>query len=177
MSSVYVCPLSQVPYAVRTVRPSHLITLLDPKDVIPTPEGIDPNRHLRLGINDIVDPHPDYVVPEDHHVERIVGFIRTWDGREPMLIHCWAGISRSTATAFIALCMRNSPGREGAIAKSMRAHAPHVHPNKRIVAYADAILGRKGAMVEAVERLGPGRIVYEGVLFGVPIKFDDADHE
>ena len=42
---VYVCPLSQVPVAVAQLKPSHLITLLDPQDAIETPKGMKPNRH------------------------------------------------------------------------------------------------------------------------------------
>ena len=176
MPAVYVCPLNQVPQAVRKIQPSHLITLLDPKDVIPTPEGIHPEHHLKIGINDIIEPLPGQIVPEPFHVERVIQFIETWKGERPLLVHCWAGISRSTATAFIALCMRNPHVDEMTIAKAMRAKAAHVHPNKRIVAFADALMGRKGRMIEAVERLGPGRIVYEGVLFGVPLKFDANTH-
>ena len=172
MPAVYVCPLAQVPSAVVQVRPSHLITLLDPKDIIATPEGIEPDRHLKLGVNDINEPHPDYVAPEGHHVERLISFIKTWEGSDPLLVHCWAGISRSTASAFIALCMNNEGVSELEIARSMRSAAPHIHPNRRIVAYADNLLGRDGRMIAAIEALGPGRIVYEGVLFGVPLRFE-----
>jgi predicted protein tyrosine phosphatase len=174
MPAVYVCPLVQVPSAVQTLNPSHLITLLDPKDIIPTPDGIHPDFHLRVGINDIVETLPGQIAPETHHVERVIEFIQTWQGERPLLVHCWAGISRSTATAFIALCMRNPDIPEIVIAKAMRAQAAHVHPNKRIVGFADQLLNRGGRMVDAVERLGPGRIVYEGKLFGLPMTFDAA---
>jgi predicted protein tyrosine phosphatase len=171
MPAVYVCPLARVPSAVLELKPSHLITLLDPKDVIPTPEGIAPDRHLKIGINDVSVPHPDHVAPEPHHVERVINFIDTWSGDAPLLVHCWAGISRSSATAFIALCMRNDGHDEFDILAEMRARAPHIQPNRRIVGFADTILGRDGRMIEALDALGPGRIVYEGALFGVPMKF------
>lgn len=171
MPAVYVCPLARVPSAVAEVRPSHLITLLDPKDIIPTPDGVDPERHLRIGINDVTVPHPDHVAPESIHVERLISFIDTWSGEAPLLVHCWAGISRSTATAFIALCMRNEGHDELAILRAMRARAPHIHPNRRIVTFADKLLNRDGRMIEAVDAIGPGRIVYEGALFGVPMAF------
>jgi predicted protein tyrosine phosphatase len=176
MPAVYVCPLSRVPSAVAEVRPSHLITLLDPKDVIPTPEGVHPDRHLKLGVNDVLDAHPNHIAPEPYHVERLIRFIEGWSGADPLLVHCWAGISRSSATAFIALCMNNPDASEAAIARAMRRTAPHIHPNRRIVAFADTILDRDGRMIEAIDALGPGRIVYEGVLFGVPLIFDQPPH-
>lgn len=173
MPTVYVCALSQVERSVREVKPSHLITLLDPKDIIATPKGLTPERHLRVGVNDITAAHPDYVAPESHHVERIVAFLKDWDAEAPLLVHCWAGVSRSSATAFIALCMNHEEQLESRIARAMRARAPHISPNRRIVALADDLLGRKGRMVDAVDRLGPGRIVFEGTLFGTPLTLDD----
>ena len=35
--------------------------------------------------------------PDDEHVERLVDFVRGWDRAAPLVIHCYAGISRSTA--------------------------------------------------------------------------------
>ena len=55
------------------------------------------------------------------------------------------------------------------MARLIRARAPHAHPNKLMVSHADRIMGRKGRMVEAVEKLGPGVVLWEGHLFGVPL--------
>ena len=70
MPLIYVCPKSQVPDAAERLRPSHLITLLDPTDEMPTPEGILAHRHLKLGLNDIVQSLPDHGAhaadPDDH---------------------------------------------------------------------------------------------------------------
>jgi len=49
MPLIYVCPKSQVPDVAERLKPSHLITLLDPADHMPTPEGLAADRHLRLG--------------------------------------------------------------------------------------------------------------------------------
>ncbi|MBI1238347.1 MAG: protein tyrosine phosphatase [Alphaproteobacteria bacterium] len=172
MPQIFVSPLSQVPRAVELVRPSHLITLLDPQTPVPTPEGILPDRHLRLGVHDIAYVRHDATAPEENHVANILAFIETWDQSAPMLVHCWAGVSRSTATAFAALCMFNDPGRELALARALRLRAPHAQPNKLIVAHADKLLGRKGRMIRAVEALGPAEIVFEGEVFGIPVRAD-----
>ncbi len=71
-----------------------------------------------------------------------------------MLIHCWAGISRSTASAFALACERSPDADERAIAQAMRAAAPHASPNRRIVALADDMLDRRGRMVDAVAAMG-----------------------
>lgn len=173
MTAVYVCPKSQVASVAARLRPSHLITLLDPTDEMPTPEGLARERHLRIGIHDVTDHDPDfqYVVPQETHVREIIAFARQWDTSQPLLVHCWAGISRSTATAFTALCMINKPGAERDIAMTIRKQAPHAQPNMLLVAHADRLLGRDGRMVDALDAMGPAKSVYEGHLFELPLKY------
>lgn len=166
---VFVCPLSQVPQAVRTLKPSHLITLLDPQAAMETPAGLVPERHLRLGVHDVQELVEDMTHPTEDHVGDIIAFISSWERKAPLLVHCWAGISRSTAAAFITLCHFNEEGREAELARLLRRRAPHAHPNKLMVRHADRLMGRKGRMSAAVEALGPGEIMWEGRLFGVPL--------
>lgn len=170
MPAIYVCPKSKVPQAAAQLRPSHLITLLDPSDEMPTPEEVSGHRHLRLGMHDVTVQSPEYhTPPDDMHVRELITFAKTWDRSQPILIHCWAGISRSTASALTIACMLNEPGRETDIAKLLRARAPHAQPNRRLIALADDLLRRDGRMVDAVDAMGPAKIVFEGVLFALPL--------
>ena len=101
--------------------------------------------------------------------EKLVGFFDAGTGRDPMLIHCWAGISRSTAAAFTALCMlKPSSRRRGELAWELRGLSPSATPNRLIVSHADALLGRDGRMVAAVDAIGRGREATEGVPFSFP---------
>ncbi|MCE9649939.1 MAG: tyrosine protein phosphatase [Parvibaculum sp.] len=166
---IYVSPLSGVVDAIRAVGPSHLVSLLDPESMIDTPDGIERVCHLRLGINDIAEPRDELIVPGEAHVSELISFVRGWDQKNPMLVHCWAGISRSTAAAFIALCTLNENHPEAELARLVRARGAHAHPNRLMVRLADDILGRKGRMREAVEALGPPRQTWEGELFALPV--------
>lgn len=149
-----VCGLLEVEAIIAARRPSHMITLLDPASMIETPKAMSPERHLRLGVNDIADPTDGLIAPDERLVAELLDFGRCWDEQAPMLIHCWAGISRSTASAFALACERSPDIAERAIAIAMREAAPHAHPNRRIVALADDLLGRGGRMVDAVEAMG-----------------------
>jgi predicted protein tyrosine phosphatase len=149
-----VCGLADVAPLIAARRPSHMISLLDPATMIDTPAGLSPERHLRLGVNDINEPMEDLILPDEGVVARILEFGRTWDERDPMLVHCWAGVSRSTATAFLIACDRSPATDETDIALALRRAAPHASPNRRIVALADQLMGRKGRMVAAVEAMG-----------------------
>lgn len=169
MPAIYVCPKSKVPSVTAQIRPSHLITLLDPHDEMPTPEGVLGQKHLKLGMHDITVNAADQTPPDELHVRELLEFARDWNRSQPLLIHCWAGISRSTASAFSIACMLSEPGKEKEIALLLRQRAPHAHPNSRIVAFADKLLNRNGRMVDAVDAMGPGKVVFEGVLFSLPL--------
>jgi predicted protein tyrosine phosphatase len=163
--TLIVCPLSHVERVIAARGPSHLITLLSPPEMIETPAGITADRHLKLSVHDIAAPEADMVAPDAALVERILAFGQTWDGQTPMLIHCWAGISRSTATAFTLACERNPHADEMELAMALRRASPTAYPNRRIVALADDILDRRGRMLEAVEAMGGNNFAVEGVPF------------
>jgi len=160
-----VTPLSRLPEVVATRRPSHLLTLLSPEELIPTFAGFTRERHLRLGVHDIAEPMGGLTAPDAAMVEEVLAFAQGWDASAPMVVHCWAGISRSTASAFAIACARNPHADELEIALAMRRASPSAFPNRRIVALADEILGRRGRMVEAVEAMGGNGFVREGVPF------------
>lgn len=168
--SIIVCGLSHLPNLMASRRPSHLVTLLDPASMIETPEGHDPDRHLKLGINDVTGPARGLVAPDETTVSRLLDFGRTWDGQAPMIIHCWAGVSRSTASAFILACDRDPQGDEAALASRMRSLAPHAYPNRRLIALADRLMGREGRMVEAVEAMGENDFLSGGRPFDLPVR-------
>src|SRR5262245_35449120 len=124
-----VCGVSEVPRLVATRRPSHMVTLLDPASMIDTPDGVESVRHLKIGVNDISAPSEGLVLPDASLVRDLLAFGAGWDETAPMLIHCWACISRSTASAFILACERAPEADELAIALAMREAAPHAYPN------------------------------------------------
>lgn len=169
--AIYVCPLSLVETAIDAVGAAYLITLINNETMIDTPPRIFPQNHLRLAMNDIVDPTPGMVHPNEEHVAQLIEFTDAWESDAPMIIHCWAGISRSTAAAYVALCRLNPEVDEMVIAAELRTASATAYPNRRIVALADQALGRNGRMVEAVESIGRGEITFEGGLFRLPVKF------
>jgi predicted protein tyrosine phosphatase len=169
MPRILVTPLSAIEDTIREHQPSHMVTLLSPEHMIETHPALGEDRHLRLGVQDIADPAAGTVPPAAHHVLRLIEFGRSWDAAQPLLIHCWAGISRSTAAAFIIACDRAGPGSEGALARMLRDRAAHADPNRLIIRLGDDLLGRRGRMVDAVEAIGRGDMAVEGHLFDLPL--------
>jgi predicted protein tyrosine phosphatase len=126
---------------------------------------VDQERHLKLFFHDIVQHMVGHTPPTAADAERMLAFFQSWQREAPMLIHCWAGISRSTAAAFTALCMLRPAADEEELALELRRASPSATPNRLIVSLADDILGRQGRMVKAVEKIGRGADAFEGVPF------------
>jgi predicted protein tyrosine phosphatase len=160
---IYVCSLHDMPHHVRTLRVGYLVSLVQPEFQPPTPASISADRHLRVAVHDISEPEYGGVVPREIHLRRLLAFLQSWPGDEPLLLHCYAGVSRSMAAALIALCLEHD-GREMEAAQILRAAAPHAQPNARMIALADQILGRQGRLVAAREAMGPATPVFEGPL-------------
>jgi predicted protein tyrosine phosphatase len=171
MSALLIAPFSRIEETVRRHRPSHLLTVMDLP--VATPEGIAPQRHLRLSMHDIVEPAEGCVAPDSSHIAELVSFAKTWTRASPFLVHCWAGISRSTAAAYIVLCELHGPGHEARIANALRFHAPHAQPNRLMVRHADLLLGREGRMIAAVAAMGEARPVREGEVVELPLTLEE----
>ena len=169
MPKIIITPLSGLEQTIRDHDPSHVITLLSPEHMIETPDGFHPERHLKIGMNDVAHPSQGDTPPHDDHIQSLLEFGRLWEGTAPLVVHCWAGISRSTAATFILLCDRLGPGYEREIAQALRARAPHADPNRLLIKLADEMLDRRGAMVRAIQSIGAGNLVAEGVRVEMPI--------
>lgn len=165
MPTLHVSSLSKLHDTVATVRASHVVTLINVNTVVERPVGISAERHLFLGMSDIVAAMDGHILPGEEHVSRFLGFMRDWDRAAPIVIHCWAGISRSTAAAYIAACALGPDRDEEEIALSLRAASPSATPNARLVAVSDALLGRNGRMERAIAGIGRGSDAFEGTPF------------
>ena len=171
--AIHVCPLSAVPDTVARSKASHLLTWLQDEIVVETPRLILPDRHIRFHIHDISEPLPGYVQPGREHIDQLIDFALDWGGRGPIVVHCWAGISRSTAAAYTALCAINPEASEGLIATRLRQASPTAYPNRLMIRLADAALGRDGRMVRAVEAIGRGVPAGEAEPFSIAADHSD----
>lgn len=174
MPSLHVCSLARLPAVVAETGASHVATLISEGTVVERPASIAPERHLFLGFHDIVEEAPGLKAPAERDVAAFLDFVGGWDRSAPMVIHCWAGVSRSTAGAFIAACALRPDLDEGHLAALVREYSPSATPNLRLVRFGDGLLGRGGRMVAAIEAIGRGEDCYEGVPFALALDRADA---
>lgn len=158
-------PLQEVPAICAARRPSHLVSWLSPPAEPPEIAlSFPPERRLLLASHDVAIETEGLQAPTADDVARLLTFAGGWDGARPMLVHCWAGVSRSTAAAYVVACAR-SPHSELEIALALRDASPGATPNPLIVALADTLLARDGRMVSAIAHIGRGAEVTLGAPF------------
>jgi len=173
---IIVCPLSRLQETVGKSRARHVVTLVRDEELIRREreglrgQGVKPEDHLWLEMDDIADEMDGMIAPSQQHIERLITFLDRWDRMLPMVVHCYAGISRSTAAAFVAACALSPARAEAEIAARLRRASPTAYPNRRLVALADRHLGRGGRMSAAIETMGFGIGAYEAAPFALDLE-------
>jgi predicted protein tyrosine phosphatase len=137
-------------------RPTHLLGILDP--LTPEPAIYDHDPHSRstllLRFQDIDASRPDG--PTAEHVEKIIAFadqVCSAHARAParLLVHCHAGISRSTASAYIALARDLGLARAADAFRQLLRVTSNPWPNRLLVALADDVLGARGRLLAPLD--------------------------
>ena len=167
VAEIHVCPLSKVEETVNRTGARRLLSLLAVGTEMQRPAAVAAADHLHLVMHDIAEAQDGMTVPGETHVLKLLDFARRWDRAQPLVVNCYAGISRSTASAYIIAAALAPQRDEEELAQTLRRLSPSATPNPRLVAVADDILRRRGRMVEAIRAIGRGADAFEGVPFGL----------
>jgi predicted protein tyrosine phosphatase len=170
MPFLVVCPLNRVAETAVRHRAGALVSLLAEHQALHRPGLIAADNHLQLGLNDIAVAVDGLVLAQESHVRQLVDFVRAWDQTQPLLIHCWMGVSRSPAAALIAALSLDPDLDDAEMAQALRRAAPFATPNPRLIQIGDALLGRNGALVRAVKSIGRGADTSQGIPFVFPLQ-------
>jgi predicted protein tyrosine phosphatase len=166
MPTIHVCPLHLVADESRRLQPSRLVTLLSPLGAMPErPLHLAPEQHLTRLFHDIDQDVPDLTPPSKDDVQAVIDFARSWPREAPMLIHCYAGISRSTAAALIAAIAINPDLNDDTLAQALREASPSANPNMRMISMADQMLGRGSRLLDAVMDMSGSQLAPHGQPF------------
>src|SRR5262245_18450869 len=144
---IIVCPLSRIAETVTASGARRMVTLITAGTAVMRPAPLAESDHLYLAMHDITEDLPDMTPPNEQHVEALLAFARGWDRSTPLLIHCFAGISRSTAAAYMVAAALAPKRDEAELAATLRRLSPSATPNARLISIADRVLGRNGRMV------------------------------
>jgi predicted protein tyrosine phosphatase len=135
-----------------TADPTHIVSILDPETAEPQAVSRFPDgARARLRFHDVNHETEGYAAPQREHIETLFAFGRAMAAcpSPHLLVHCHAGISRSTAAA-VALLVQRYPGAEREAFEWVSGVRPVAWPNARMIALADAVLGLDGALNAAL---------------------------
>jgi predicted protein tyrosine phosphatase len=133
---------------------THVLSILDPD--WPEPEAFlrfDPHRRLELRFHDIVALQPRLVLPEAEHVAQLLAFghdVATAGAAAHLLVHCHAGVSRSTAATALLFAQADPSRSADAIFDDIARLRPRAWPNLRLLELGDRALERGGALAAGV---------------------------
>ena len=134
--------------------PARVISLMTNESDMPSFPELEADNHLKL----VVAPKNCDLSAKDGAMGRakeILEFLNAWDREGNILVHCELGVSRSTATGFVSLCLLNPDASEEELLTELRGAAPHADPCPAIVSCADDLLDRDGRMLDALLDLPP----------------------
>jgi predicted protein tyrosine phosphatase len=157
-SALTVCGLDELDN--QTVRgATHVLSLLDPD--WPEPAAFEAfGTHFRatFRFHDAIEPARGVVLPKQADVGAILAFGRDTGDIGHLLIHCHAGISRSTAAMLMLLAQASPRESEDSLIDRLLKIRPQAWPNSRMVAFSDEFLGRSGRLEAALGRLYARRL-------------------
>ena len=159
-----ICGLEELAGHCEARQVTHVLSILDPG--FPEPDSVrhfDLDRRLRLHFHDVIEAMPGWIAPERWDVELLLAFGRDLGRTRPttrfevpdthLLVHCHAGLSRSTASAILLLAQHDPARAAHDIVGQVIRQRPRAWPNLRMVELGDALLGRDGEIVAAVGAL------------------------
>ena len=158
---IIVCSLKDLETVCESIKPTHVISVIDPGYAPKTPSGV--SQHLKLGFDDIVGISSDNKIfrlntdevpqlpPNSTHTDSIINFSNTWKKKDPIVIHCWCGVSRSMATASYLMCKEDSINIDRNI-RYIRSVAPHANPNKVLIKLFESSLKLENKMTQAFDK-------------------------
>lgn len=133
---------------------THVLSILDPH--WPDPEAFNDfpsHRREALRFNDVIAPAPEIVAPDESHVAQLLAFGRDVEVAGPLahlLIHCHAGISRSSAAATLLLAQETPSLPAADIFNEIARLRPRAWPNLAMLEIGEVTLGRHGEFTAAV---------------------------
>jgi predicted protein tyrosine phosphatase len=134
---------------------SHVLSIMDPGQPEPPALATFPaHARLDLRFHDIIEERVGEIAPMVSDVDLLLAFGRDLEAepreRAHLLVHCHAGISRSTASMVLLLAQARPDRHARDIVGEVVRIRPRAWPNLRIVRLGDGLLKREGALISAV---------------------------
>lgn len=141
---IAICGVHEVP-AFAATRLDHIISFREIHQPGPDVRGFQHPYTLHSFVFGDTGDASNPQAPTEAMMRRLVGIYAQTKPAQSVLFHCFAGVSRSSAAAFIWLVYHGAP-YAAAYQAVVQMRGPFVCPNQLMVSLADQIMGRGGEM-------------------------------
>jgi predicted protein tyrosine phosphatase len=154
---ITVCGIDELP-GHGEVGVSHVLSILDPDWPVPDAFGsFGEHERLELRFHDVIEEVAGMIAPQPKHVDQLLALGRDLMAESApgahLLVHCHAGVSRSTASMILMIVQACPRAAASAVAQEILRIRPQAWPNLRIIEIGDAMLGRDGEIIESVNEI------------------------
>ena len=138
-----------------------LVSLLDPGDRLFLTDRLQQLKRLHLSCEDVLDASDPHA-PTLDQVDQLLAFGRQLPVDAVVVVHCFAGVSRSTAAAVALMAQElQHQGHDDPVGESLRRlldQRPQSCPNPVISRFADELLGFDGNLHLACEEVAQKKL-------------------
>lgn len=152
-----VCSKNQVRQRVKAVNATHLITMLDPGDKIWRPSRIPRENHLWLAFKDEEDPTSRFA-PTEEHCKIILEFGANLPSDSVTVVHCFAGMCRSTSSAFALFVQKHGLDSIWIGRQWLQEDRPQAMPNMLMAKHFDKLLNANGKFEKMCQFINDTRV-------------------
>jgi predicted protein tyrosine phosphatase len=156
---IFISPQKEANYLAKKIKPTHIISISDPQKETPFDVSWGEANILRLKFydvqsEDIASRMNNGEVPTREIVKKIYSFGKTLEEESILLIHCFAGISRSPAAGIIALTSKHGALGASKVVGSLNIGGEigyeKFYPNNLMIQYFDDLIGFDGEFFELI---------------------------
>lgn len=152
---IFVCAASKVSRLTSQVGATHILSLIDPGEKKPFMHPNFDKRNWRVFRFEDNLEEKDLHSPTREHVSLILKWGRALPLDAIAIIHCTAGVSRSTAATLAVLVQFHGKDKIPECIEMLREVRPNAMPNPLITQFADDELDCGGKLFEAGEAMIP----------------------
>ncbi len=134
-------------------RPGHVVSILDPGNRTPPPlRRGNGGRVTRMAFHDAMRPVRGKQLPSAAHIRRLIRLGRRLAVARcrHVHVHCYQGVSRSTAAALIVMAAGSGGAAAAGLLEELDRIRPKNWPNSRMVTLADRQMGYRGSLNAAL---------------------------
>jgi predicted protein tyrosine phosphatase len=157
---VTISNVDKVPGLIHRGDVTHVLSLLhsSERNYLFMPKSFKRENWLFLEMDDVISESAEFA-PQKDQVVQLLDWAKKLPGDAHLVVHCFAGISRSTAAALAIKVQELGVDQVDEAINWLLEIRPQACPNPVITKHADELLGANGKLHEAAEEVANSKLL------------------